>query len=105
QLELVVERERVSVLQGFIRDATHDLYTPLSVLQTSLYLLRRTIDDPERRESHLNELENQVAHLQQLVQNLLVMSRLDSADMQAFDFQPNDLNVLVDDIVHEQRRF
>ncbi len=41
---LIAERERILVLQRFIRDASHDLRTPMSVLQSSAYLTRRLAD-------------------------------------------------------------
>jgi len=42
--ELALERQRVSVLETFIQDASHDLKTPLSVVQLSAHMLRRITD-------------------------------------------------------------
>ena len=42
--ELQAERERILVLQRFIRDASHDLRTPMSVIQSSAYLMKRLAD-------------------------------------------------------------
>lgn len=42
--ELHAERERMGVIQRFIQDASHDLRTPMSVIQSSSYLVRRLAD-------------------------------------------------------------
>jgi signal transduction histidine kinase len=44
ELELVVERERVSLLERLISDLSHDLKTPVSILYTSTYLLDKLTD-------------------------------------------------------------
>ncbi|MBC7810789.1 MAG: PAS domain S-box protein [Burkholderiales bacterium] len=103
QLELAVERERVSFLQRFIRDASHDLYNPLSVIQTSLYLLRRSLDDANRRQTQLDKLEDQVKHLQELLENLLHMSRLDAANIDEFNFEYLNIHQLISDVINEQQ--
>lgn len=41
---LLAERERIEVLQKFLRDASHDLRTPMSVIQSSAYLMKRIAD-------------------------------------------------------------
>ena len=45
EVELAVERERLRILEQFIRDASHDLRTPLTVFNTSTYLMRRAGED------------------------------------------------------------
>ncbi|HEX2905781.1 MAG TPA: PAS domain S-box protein, partial [Phototrophicaceae bacterium] len=76
-LELAAERGRMMVLASFIRDTGHEFRTPLSIINTSLYLLERTPDPSLRREQVL-KIEQQVANIASLVDSLLMMSRLDS---------------------------
>src|SRR5258708_25075506 len=45
RIQLAVEQQRVVALHKFIGDATHDLMTPLSVINTSVYLARKVRDD------------------------------------------------------------
>lgn len=90
-LELALEREKVKILGNFIRDASHDFRTPLSILNTNLYLLRRSLGT-DTLEPRLSEMEQQVIHLTQLIDQLLTMTRLDSeADVKMNSLSLNDL--------------
>ena len=91
-LALDIEKERVKVLTDFVRDVSHDFRTPLSTINTSIYLLGR-IDDPIKRQQQLNTLRDQVRHLDKLVDALLTMSRLDSGIVSVFN--QFDLNLVI----------
>jgi len=98
-LELAIERERARVLAEFIRDTSHDFRTPLSTINTSLYLLKKLSDDPVQRQWHLHIIERQTARLEKLIDGLMTMTRLDSG--KAFTFKNVDLTALIHDIVAE----
>lgn len=91
-LDLAVERERVRLLANFIRDASHDFRTPLSTINTSLYLLGRT-SDTARRQHHIDIIQQQTAHLSRLLEGMLKMTRLDSEHF--FRFGPVDINAML----------
>jgi len=91
-LQLAIERERSTILANFISDTSHEFATPLSVIKNDLYLLEHT-DDPASDQARLSSLGGQIAHLERLVQGLLLMSRLDRG--MAFNFQPTNLNQLL----------
>lgn len=76
-IELAVERERVNVLSTFVRDISHDFKTPLSTVNTSLYLLRHTVHEPKQHR-HLDTIEKQMQRLNKLITGLLTMTLLDS---------------------------
>ena len=44
RLAMALERERVQILADFIVAASHDFRTPLSVINTSAYLLNRIVE-------------------------------------------------------------
>lgn len=82
-LDLAVERERVRVLANFIRDASHDFRTPLSTINTSLYLLGRALST-EKRQHHIDVIQQQTSHLSRLLEAMLKMARLDSEQLFRF---------------------
>lgn len=92
QLALETEKQRVKLLTDFVRDVSHDFRTPLSTINTCVYLLGR-IDDPIKRQQKLDIMREQVRHLDKLVDGLLTMSRLDST--QILPFKLFDLNLVI----------
>lgn len=103
QIDLAIEQEKVRVLQRFIGDMSHDLRTPLSVMKTSLYLIQRLADQPQRQQEQLQVLQQQTDHFQRLIDDLLSMSRLDKADTSDYHFRWCDLDSLLGQIIAEQQ--
>lgn len=93
ELAVAIERARVDVLKEFLDSATHDLRTPLTTMNTSIYLLRRTAES-EKQIQYIDRLEVQTRHIHQLIENLFRLSRLDMAASE-FEFAACDLNQLV----------
>ncbi len=96
RLLLAVEQERAQVLTDFIRDASHEFRTPLSVIQANLYLLERAAS-PAKRAQQVKHLKEQVAYIGELVEAMLTMSRLDSDHR--FAFESLNLNDVMSKIV------
>jgi PAS domain S-box-containing protein len=76
-LELALLRERGELLKELVNTGSHDLKTPLTIINTSLHLLAKT-DDPEHRKSRMDTIKRQVERLSILIQDMLTMSRLDT---------------------------
>lgn len=76
RVTMMAERERVAILSQFVRDATHEFKTPLSIINTRLYLMSKT-DDPEKRQYNTQLIQDQVKGISQLLETLMLMSRLD----------------------------
>lgn len=102
RLALAVEQERVKILRQLIADVSHDLKTPLSSMNLSLYLLERFAHDPMKSRQHRESLVAQARRLELLIDDMLKISRLDRA-AEAFTFAQADLSALVADLVTEQR--
>ncbi len=100
---LDIEREKVQVLERFIGHMSHDLRTPLSVMKTSLYLTSKTLDDPTNSRRYLATLDSQVTHVQQIIEDMLAMTRLNRAEAKDFDFVRVDVNALVSDLCAGQQ--
>jgi PAS domain S-box-containing protein len=103
-LVLTVEREKMKMMQRFMGTMSHDLRTPLTVMKTGIYLLKRLINDPEKRDHQIEILEAQTDHMQHLMDNMLNMARLDRAtDTGKFDLKLVDANDAVRDVIEEHR--
>lgn len=104
QEALTIEREKVHALQKFIGNLSHDLRTPLTIINTSIYLINRLAQDPDRQQHQIAVLREQAVHMQRLLEDLISMSRLDKADTRDFRFSFQDVNDLVRLAVTEQQK-
>jgi signal transduction histidine kinase len=69
--------ETIATLRRFVSDAAHELHTPLTALQTNLELTENESDAAERRDL-LEQAQTQVSRLEDLTNNLLALSRIES---------------------------
>lgn len=93
-LRMVSQARMVEALKYFLTAVSHDLRTPLSVLNTSAYLIRRRLDQPDKLVHHLDVVEKEIAHLSTMVEDMVEMSKVDE-EMIEFQFSPLNLNDLV----------
>lgn len=67
--------------QRFVADVSHELRTPLTALQGTIDLLKRgALADPDARDSALVTIESEVARLNRLVADLLLLARADEGE-------------------------
>ena len=94
-LDLALERERSRIMSSFIRDISHEFANPVSVINTSLYLLQQKVQDApeEQRHKHLATIDEQIKHIKRLVEGMLTMTQLDSGI--EFERKPLDLNQIL----------
>jgi two-component system OmpR family sensor kinase len=70
-------RSEVQVRQ-FVADASHELRTPLATIHGYAELSRRTPDDPAALAAALTKVETETDRMSSLVDDLLLLARLDS---------------------------
>lgn len=70
--------------KNFIADASHELRSPLTVIQGNLDLLKRNLKEEDRRES-LKALEAETSRMSKVVSDLLVLAELDSGQPERQD--------------------
>ena len=95
-LDLAAERQRVAVIATFVSKASHEFRTPLSLISARAYTILQT-DDPARRESDARQIRDQVQRLARLVNDLIMMARLDAVT--TVERSPLDLTVIVNALV------
>lgn len=94
-LELTLERERIQLLANFITQASHEFRTPLSVINTSTYILGKT-DDVDKKQQYLLQISQQVNNITLLIENFNTLSKLDSG--QTIIFETINLNQMLQNI-------
>ncbi|MBC8098759.1 MAG: PAS domain-containing protein [Armatimonadetes bacterium] len=91
-LALRLERERMRILADFIRDASHEFRTPLSIINSSAYLLTK-VNTPEDRDARVKRIEEQVGNITRLIDSLVLMAKLDSQAQ--LELTPQSLPILL----------
>jgi PAS domain S-box-containing protein len=100
RMELTLEKERSDTLEMLIGNISHDIKTPLAIINTSLYLLER-FTDPQKRQEKIDNIKSQVHNLENFIQDLLALSRLDGNPI--LQLTPVNVNELVIDIEAESK--
>lgn len=100
-VELHFERERVKLLQEFIREAGHDIKTPLSVIGTSMYLVERERDF-DKMTDRIEVIKGQIAHINAIVDDLVRLTKWKD-DVTYSNMKMTYMNEFVSNIVNDLR--
>jgi len=76
QKALAAEETRSRQITQFVSAFSHDFKTPLSIINTSSYLLARTLADEAAR-ARVRTIEEQIERMARMVDNLITLVRLD----------------------------
>ncbi len=95
--DLILAQEKNAFLTEFFGTVSHDLKTPLTVMNTSLYLLERVRSDEQRKEK-ITRISEQVSLMDRYIQDMLTISRLEH--LPSLNFQAFNLNQLIADVIH-----
>lgn len=98
--ELLLAKERLTLLTEFIDKISHDLKTPLSIINTCLYLIEN-LTDPVEQQASLQQIKDQTRLLESYIQDILTISRLDH--MASLSMEAVDLNDLLTRVVRRLR--
>jgi two-component system OmpR family sensor kinase len=100
QEALTARQESETRVRQFVADASHELRTPLAAVRGYAELIRRRDDDVAPEVSHaLGRVESEAARMTALVEDLLLLARLDSG--RRLEFTDVDLSRLVVDLVSD----
>jgi len=64
--------------QKFTADVSHELFTPISIMQTKLENLLTSGDLPEKFVTHIIDQQNNLNRLQQIIKALLLIARIEN---------------------------
>jgi PAS domain S-box-containing protein len=101
-LELAAHQQRMRALRQFVTSVSHDLRTPLTVINNSVYLLGR-IDDPEQRKKRLSLIEDQVQRISRILDTFsqLIVLADDHVPLQPVEI---DLNPIIEEVISQYRQ-
>ena len=87
-------------IRSFVADASHELRTPLASIRGYAELTRRSNSElPEETKNSLARIESESIRMTSLVEDLLLLARLDAG--RPIEFAPVDLSALVVDCVSD----
>ncbi len=78
---------------AFLFNMSHDIRTPMNAIKGFLHLLRRDIDDPDKRLEYIDKMENASDVLISIINNVLEMARIESGKI-TLNETINDLNTI-----------
>jgi two-component system OmpR family sensor kinase len=99
---LVARHHTETRVRQFVADASHELRTPLAAVRGYAELVRRSGGTLDPDVAHaISRVESEAARMTTLVEDLLLLARLDSG--RPLDDEPVDLSRLVVDVVSDAR--
>ena len=104
---LVVLRDETDKLalekirRDFIANASHELRTPLSIINGYLEnLASGDLSDPRQQQRVFGLMKKHGDRLARIVEDMLVISRLESGDVETLKLAPLDLRACAEDVIH-----
>lgn len=101
QLNAMLSRLEKSLAaeQRFTADASHELRSPLSAIQMRLQVLKRKYQEDVQLRQALQMIQNDVNRGTQILENLLLLARLDPEHAEHLPKQQVNLKVLVQEVL------
>jgi two-component system phosphate regulon sensor histidine kinase PhoR len=97
-------RKLESIRKDFVANASHELRTPVASIRSAAETLRSALDDPDSAIGFVDILERNAERLQQLVEDLLDLSRIESREF-SLRYESVDLGGFFDHVLplHQDR--
>lgn len=96
--DLGAAQRQQSFYRNFIQNVSHELKTPLTVIQGHASKMSESADDSEGWQASLRIISDEARRLTQLVDNLLTLARLESPSF-TLDRAPMSMGALLEDCV------
>jgi two-component system sensor histidine kinase CpxA len=86
--------------QRLLGDVSHELRSPLTRLQLAIALVEKSMGKDDEQKKHLNRCENEVDRLDDMISEVLTLSRLEHGK-QNFTTEPIDLHNLLQVLIND----
>jgi two-component system phosphate regulon sensor histidine kinase PhoR len=96
--DLTAKRYREAFYRNFVSNASHELKTPLTVIQGHVAAVSEGLAEDDTHQTSLRIVAQEAARLTQLVDNLLLLSKLEMPDF-TLDRRPVNLEAVVEDAI------
>ncbi|MES2996426.1 MAG: ATP-binding protein [Verrucomicrobiota bacterium] len=99
--DVTAEYQAEQVRKDFVANASHELRTPLTIISGYLENLldENTIDEPALARRHLAIMRKHSDRISRIVEDMLVISRLESGEAAALNLEPFPFGACVSDVV------
>lgn len=103
QLNSLMQRldQALTAEQRFTADASHELRSPLSAIQLRLQLLKRKYKDHPQLAHEMDSIQQDVARGTQVLENLLLLARLDPSNADEMPKRRVDIQILSQKLIDE----
>ncbi|MBK8024379.1 MAG: PAS domain-containing protein [Chloroflexi bacterium] len=78
RMEMALQEERQKAYKTVISGVSHDIKTPLTVINTSLYTLEKS-ESQQVKQQHVANIRRQTRRVREYIEDLLAVSRMESA--------------------------
>lgn len=99
-LEQQVKQEQALSFAKLIQNSSHELKTPLSIIQQNAYVLQRLAADDHQKES-ADVIANQAEAMRDLINDLFVLSRLEGGT--GLSLAPGNLRTVIESVDRKVR--
>jgi two-component system sensor histidine kinase ResE len=96
--DLAAQQQQEAFYRNFISNVSHELKTPLTVIQGHVASMEQSPVQDERWQTSRRIVAEETARLAHLVENLLLLSRLEMPDF-SLDLRPVNLEAVVEDSI------
>ena len=97
--DVTTEHQTEQVRKDFVANASHELRTPLSIINGYLEnLVEGDIDDPQSVQRALNIMQKHGDRIARIVEDMLMISRLESGEMSTLNLSPFTFSNCIRDV-------
>lgn len=99
--DVTAEHQLDQIRQDFVANASHELRTPLAIINGYLENLLEDgmVEEPEMARRFLTIMQKHTERISRIVEDMLVISRLESGEVSAINIEPFPLRSCVKDVL------